>query len=173
MRLSKDLGTLQDVCHVKVGVQVLWNDAFQIVAEKIVNGFIYGHSKIDKNIVVEYDACKPLLCNEQFAPLTKRKYQTFALFPYEVSDNGEVTELSLSEFTVLYPKAGAYLANHKKLICENVQTLPEKNNSYNKKRALASIYTCKQPWCHLPEIMCTYDCTIPTSSGSIRQTHIL
>ena len=133
MRLSKDLGTLQDVCHVKVGVQVLWNDAFQIVAEKIVNGFIYGHSKIDKNIVVEYDACKPLLCNEQFAPLTKRKYQTFALFPYEVSDNGEVTELSLSEFTVLYPKAGAYLANHKKLICENVQTLPEKNNSYNKR----------------------------------------
>lgn len=71
LKLSKDLGTLQDVCHVKVGVQVLWNDAFQIVAEKIADGFIYGHSKIDKNIVVEYDACKPLLCNEQFAPLTK------------------------------------------------------------------------------------------------------
>lgn len=50
-----------------------------------------------------------------------------------MSDKGEVTELSLSEYSALYPKAGAYLANHKKLICENVQTLPEKNNSYDKR----------------------------------------
>lgn len=74
LKLSKELGMLQDICHVKVGVQVLWNDAFQIVADRIEDGIIYGHSKIDKKVVVEYDACKPLLCNEQFAPLTKRAY---------------------------------------------------------------------------------------------------
>ncbi len=126
LRLSKELGTLQDVCSVKVGVQVLWNDAFQIVADRVENGFIYGHSKIDNDVIVEYDACKPLLCNEQFAPLTKRKYKTFALFPYEVSEEGDVRELGFSEYSASYPKAGVYLSKHKKLICENVQTLPEK-----------------------------------------------
>ena len=133
LRLSKELGTLQDVCHVKVGVQVLWNDAFQIVADRIENGIVYGHSKIDKDVIVEYDSCKPLLCNEQFAPLTKREYKTFALFPYEVSENGEIRELAFSEYSATYPKAGAYLNKHKKLICEKVQTLPEKNKSYDAK----------------------------------------
>ncbi len=133
LRLAKELGTLKDVCHVKVGVQVLWNDAFQIVADKIEDGLIYGHSKIDNDVVVEYDSCKPLLCNEQFAPLTKRKYKTFALFPYDVTDDGKVKELGFSEYSASYPKAGSYLNKHKKLICENVQTLPEKNNSYNTK----------------------------------------
>jgi len=130
-RLGEDLGTLQDVCNIRVGVQVLWNDAYQIVADKISDGFIKGHSKIDDDIVIEYDACKPLLCNEQFAPLTKRDYKTFAVFPYDVTDEGEVKDLSFSEFTALYPKAGAYLEKHKDLICSTVQTLPEKNKSYN------------------------------------------
>ena len=133
VQLSQELGTLQDICHVKVGVQVLWNDAFQIIADHIENGLIHGHTKIDKDVVVEYDACKPLLCNEQFAPLTKREYKTFALFPYQVSEEGEVEVLGFSEYTAHYPKAGAYLSKHKKLICEHVQTLPEKNNSYDKK----------------------------------------
>ncbi len=133
LALSKELGTLQDVCRVKVGVQVLWNDAFQIVADRIENGFIHGHSKIDNDVMVEYDACKPLLCNEQFAPLTKRKYKTFALFPYDVSEEGDVTELSFSEYTAAYPKAGEYLGKHKRLICANVQTLPDKNKAYDKK----------------------------------------
>ncbi len=131
MRLTENLGTLKDICNVKVGVQVLWNNAFQIVADKIENDLIYGHSAIDKEIIVEYDSCKPLLCNEQFAPLTKRDYKTFALFPYSVSDEGEVTELTINEFTELYPKAGAYLAKHKRLICSSVETLPQKNKDYN------------------------------------------
>lgn len=133
LRLSKELGTLQDVCHVKVGVQVLWNDAFQIVADKVENGLIHGHSKIDKDVTIEYEACKPLLCNEHFAPLTKREYKTFALFPYHVSDDGNVKELGFTEYAALYPKAGAYLTKHKKVICKHVQTLPEKNKAYNKK----------------------------------------
>ncbi len=131
MRLSDNLGTLGDVCKVKVGVQVLWNDAFQIVADRIDGNFIHGHSAIDNDVMVEYGSCVPLLCNEQFAPLTKRAYKTFALFPYSVTDEGEVTELSISEFTALYPKAGAYLAKHKKQICSNVETLPQKNKAYD------------------------------------------
>ena len=129
-RLSEELGTLQSVCNVKVGLQVLWNDAYQIIADNISDGLIMGHSKVDNDITIEYDACKPLLCNERFAPLTKREYKTFAIFPYDVTDDGEVKELSINDFTTLYPKAGAYLTKHKDLICGNVQTLPQKNKSY-------------------------------------------
>lgn len=131
LRLSDTLGTLGQVCHVKVGLQVLWNDAYQIKIDRIADGKIYGHSIIDDDVVVEKDACRPLLCNEHFSPLTKRQYTTYAIFPYSVTDEGEVTELTISEFTSLYPLAGAYLERHKSLICENVETLPEKNSDYN------------------------------------------
>lgn len=130
LRLSNELGTLSDVCNVKVGVQVLWNDAYQIVVNRIADGILYGHSVIDKHIEIELAACRPLLCNERFAPLTKREYTTYALFPYSVTDDGHVTELTIQEFTALYPKAGAYLAHHKSQICSNVETLPQKNGAY-------------------------------------------
>lgn len=131
LRLSEELGTLGDVCHIRVGLQMLWNDAYQIVADNISNGILYGHSVIDKHIEVELGACRPLLCNEHFAPLTKRQHTTFALFPYSVTDEGEVAELSISEFTTLYPKAGDYLTKHKDLICRSVETLPRRNFDYN------------------------------------------
>lgn len=131
LRLSEELGTIGEVCHIKVGLQMLWNDAYQIIVERVSNGILYGHSVIDKHVEVEMGACRPLLCNEHFAPLTKRPYTTFALFPYTVTNEGEVTELSISDFTNLYPKAGAYLAKHKSLICQNVETLPQRNADYN------------------------------------------
>lgn len=132
LKLSEKLGILKDICNVKVGLQVLWNDAYQIVVEKIENGLIYGHSIIDENVVIELGACRPLLCNQRFAPLTQRDYSTYALFPYYVSDDGDVTELSFQEFSTRYPKAGMYLTKHKDLICRNVEILPQKNEAYNR-----------------------------------------
>lgn len=131
LRLTKSLGTLADICNVKVGVQVLWNDAFQIHANKIENGYIYGHSMIDEHVVIEKEICKPLLCNEHFAPLTRREYTTYALFPYEVTNDGKVTELSINNIKERYPRAYKYLIKHKTLITSKVQTLPEKNPLYN------------------------------------------
>lgn len=129
--LSERLGTLGDVCHVKVGLQVLWNDAYQIKVDRIADGKIYGHSVIDDDVVIEVAACRPLLCNEHFSPLSKREYTTYAIFPYAVTDNGEVAELSIDDYTALYPLAGAYLKRHKAMICDSVETLPEKNAAYN------------------------------------------
>lgn len=131
LRLSESLGTLSDVCHVKVGIQVLWNDAYQIKVSRIANGKIYGHSVIDDNVEVEEAACRPLLCNEHFAPLTKRNYTTYAIFPYSVTNEGEVTELSFSDYKAQYPLAGTYLERHKALICENVETVLQRDSSYN------------------------------------------
>lgn len=129
--LTNSIGTLADVCNVKVGLQVLWNNAFQIIADSVADGLIYGHSAIDENICVELDACKPLICNEHFAPLTKRDYTTYALFPYEVSDNGDVTELSMSDMAATYPRATEYLNRHKNQILDAVESLPQKNGNYN------------------------------------------
>ncbi len=131
LRLSESLGTLGQVCHVKVGVQTLWNDAYQIKVNRIVDGKIYGHSVIDENVVVEVEACRPLLCNEHFAPLTKRDYTTYAIFPYSVDEEGEVTGISFSDFMMQYPLAGAYLAKHKTQICDNTEILPKRNFSYD------------------------------------------
>ena len=131
LRLSETLGTLGEVCHVKVGVQTLWNDAYQIKVNRIANGIIYGRSVIDDDVVVERAACCPLLCNEHFAPLTKRDYTTYAIFPYSVTDEGEVTELTIADYTARYPLAGAYLERHKQQICKTVETLPELNGNYN------------------------------------------
>lgn len=88
LKLSEQLGMLKDICHVKVGLQTLWNDAYQIITDKVENRLIYGHSIIDDNVVIEENACRPLICNEHFAPLTKRLYTTFAVFPYSVTDDG-------------------------------------------------------------------------------------
>lgn len=131
LRLSASLGTLGQVCNVKVGVQTLWNDAYQIKVDRIENGIIYGRSVIDDHVAVEVAACKPLLCNESFIPLTKRAYTTYAIFPYDVTADGVVTALSMSEFKSRYPLAGTYLEQHKTLICENVETLPQRDNTYN------------------------------------------
>ena len=123
LRLTKSLGTLEDVCNVKVGVQVLWNDAFQIHVRTIEGNIIHGYSKIDDDVNIEIDACRPLLCNEHFAPLTKRDYTTYAIFPYEVVDR-KSKELTIQEYTKKYPLAGAYLEKHKELICKTNETLP-------------------------------------------------
>lgn len=131
LKLSEQLGTLRDICHVKVGLQTLWNDAYQIITDRVENGLIYGHSVIDDNVVIEKNACRPLICNEHFAPLTKRPYTTFAVFPYSVTDEGVVTELSIDDYSKLYPKAGAYLLKHKDMICNSVETLPQKNRAYS------------------------------------------
>ena len=131
LRLSETLGTLGEVCHVKVGVQTLWNDAYQIKVTRIANGNIYGRSVIDDDVVVEQAACRPLLCNEHFSPLTKRDYTTYAIFPYSVTDEGDVTELTIADYKARYPLAGAYLERHKQQICETVETLPVLNGNYN------------------------------------------
>jgi len=131
MRLADNLGTLKDVCNVKVGVQVLWNDAFQIHVRSIKNNKIHGYTAIDDEVVVELEICKPLLCNEHFAPLTKREYSTYALFPYDVSDEGTVTELCISDIREKYPLAYDYLTKHHNQIVTNVETLPSRNKDYN------------------------------------------
>ena len=68
LRLSEELGTLGDVCHIKVGLQMLWNDAYQIVADRISDGILYGHSVIDNHVVAALLAGEP-------RPAHRRRFQ--------------------------------------------------------------------------------------------------
>lgn len=131
LNLAEKLGTLKDICTIKVGIQTLWNDAYQISADHVREGIITGCTKIDEHVAVEKDACRPVICNENFEPLTRRNYTTYAIFPYAVGDDGAVRELSIREYADKYPKAGEYLCRNKSIICENVETLPQKHPSYD------------------------------------------
>ncbi len=122
--LSFRLGNLGSLFKIKVGIQVLCNDAYHIRVEKIENNLIYGKSKLDENVCLELEACRPLVCNESFVSLSKINYNTFAIFPYDIDNFGNAQPVLFSDFCVRYPFAGQYLLKHKQNIVDNVQTLP-------------------------------------------------
>lgn len=124
-RLSKQYGSLEDICSVRVGIQVLWGEAYQIKSATIKDGIVYGKSGLDENVAIEVDACRPLLCNERIMPFLQPSYSTYVLFPYEVKES-TARRISFSEYKNLYPKAAEYLERHKTTILSNVQIQPDR-----------------------------------------------
>jgi len=124
-RLSKDCGMLEDVCSVRVGIQVLWREAYQINISSAKDELIYGKNGLDNDISVEEAACRPLLCNEKIYPSAQPEISTYVLFPYEVND-GTVRRIPFTEYKALYPKAAEYLKKHKVTIIKNVQIQPDR-----------------------------------------------
>lgn len=124
-RLSGSLGSLENICAVQVGIQVLLGEAYQIKATVVKDGLIYGKSGLDESIIVEKEACRPLLCNERIMPFVQPDYFTFVLFPYDVHD-GKVKRVSFSEYKETYHNAGKYLEKHKDTILSKVQIQPDR-----------------------------------------------
>lgn len=124
LRLSKQkaLGCLGDSCNIKVGVQVLWDPAYHINVDHSDDAFIYGSSSLETGLKLEKDACRVLLCNERFVPLTIRPENTFILFPYDVK-NGKAVEIKFSDYQKRFPLAASYLSRHRSRIESEVQTL--------------------------------------------------
>lgn len=125
VRLANELGTLGKVCNIKVGIQVLWDDAFHIRVDHIDENYIYGSTAICENLQVERGACRVLLCNERFVPLSTRENTTYILFPYDV-ENGNVHPIQFSDYESRYPFAGRYLRENRAVIERNVQTVPDR-----------------------------------------------
>ncbi|MCM1142755.1 MAG: BREX-1 system adenine-specific DNA-methyltransferase PglX, partial [Muribaculum sp.] len=127
LRLSKQqsLGCLSESCNIKVGVQVLWDPAYHINVDRADDKFIYGSSTLESDLKLEKDACRPLMCNEHFIPLSVRPENTFIIFPYDVED-GRATEIKFSDFKVRFPFAASYLSRNRSCIESEVQTLPVK-----------------------------------------------
>lgn len=119
-RLQK-LGCLGDYAKVKVGIQVLWDKAYHIRPNSIENGILKGKSHIDKEVEIELDACRGLICNEDFYPFRQKQADVFVIFPYDVID-GKATKISFSDFKKRFPLAGAYLLKHQNVLQANVET---------------------------------------------------
>ena len=124
IRLANELGTLGNVCKIKVGVQVLWTDAFHIVVDHTDKDYIYGRTALCENLKVERGACRMLLCNEHFVPLSVRGDTTYILFPYDVVD-GNVWPILFSDYESRYPLAARYLRKNRTVIEDNVKTVPD------------------------------------------------
>jgi type I restriction-modification system DNA methylase subunit len=114
-------GSLGDYAKVRVGIQVLWDKAYHIRPFSVRRGIIKGKSHIEDDIEIELAACRPLICNENFYPYRNEKADVFVIFPYDVV-NGEVTEISFSDFRKRFPLAGNYLLRNKETIQRNVET---------------------------------------------------
>lgn len=119
------MGCLGDYVNVKVGIQVLWDKAYHIRPLSIKDGILTGKSHIEKDIKIEIEACRPLICNEDFYPYKNADANVFVVFPYNVSD-GEVSEIGFTEFKQRFPLAGEYLERNRNLIESSVETLPKK-----------------------------------------------
>src|SRR5690606_19761871 len=85
-------GSLGDYAKVRVGVLVLWDRAYHIRPVSVENGIIRGKSHIEEDFKIELEACRPLICNENFYPYRKDNADVFVIFPYDVID-GVVTEI--------------------------------------------------------------------------------
>lgn len=125
-RLARKHGSLQNICSVRVGIQVLWRDAYQIKVSCVKDGLIYGRTKLDNNVILEEAACRALLCNEKIEPFLQPGYTTYVIFPYTISSKSTVRRIPYSEFKSSYPKAGEYLDKHKETILANVQIQPDR-----------------------------------------------
>ena len=118
-------GCLGDYAKVRVGVQVLWDRAYHIRPISVENGIIRGKSHIEEDFEIELNACRPLICNENFYPYRKDDADVFVIFPYDVTD-GTVTEIKFSDFRERFPLASEYLQRNKATIEATVETLPKK-----------------------------------------------
>ena len=129
--LAERCGKLETLCKVKVGIQVLWGNAYHIKVDHIKNGIIYGSTKIDENVVIEEDACRPLLCNERIEAFAQPNVMTYAIFPYKIVKKKAV-RIPFSKYSEKYPHAGKYLSKHRNLIELTVETEPNRKPKLNK-----------------------------------------
>ena len=101
MSKRKNLGCLGDICHIKVGVQVLWDPAYHINVDYVDSDYIYGSTALEDNIKLEKSACRALMCNEHFVPLSIRPEDTYIIFPYDVK-NGKAEEIIFYRNTLFH-----------------------------------------------------------------------
>jgi type I restriction-modification system DNA methylase subunit len=119
----QQLGSLGDYAKVKVGIQVLWDKAYHIRPSSIENGILKGKSHIDKEIEIELEACRALICNENFYPYRSDEADVYVIFPH-YSFSKKASKIPFNVFENRFPLASKYLLKHKKTIQENVETRP-------------------------------------------------
>ena len=80
---------------------MLFDEAYHVLVDSIQDGIIYGHTAMDKEVKIEVDACRPLVCNEHFVSLSTLTYSTFAIFPYDVNGTNVLLYCSMISKNVI------------------------------------------------------------------------
>jgi hypothetical protein len=120
--LINNFGTFGEYVNVRVGIQVLWDKAYHLKVKRINNdGTMLCDTKLEEDVTIEINACRPLIVNRRFYPYCKDNTDTYVLFPYKIIENRNV-EILFDEFGELYPFAADYLSRHELIIKENVLT---------------------------------------------------
>ncbi|KQK26415.1 hypothetical protein AR438_06500 [Chryseobacterium aquaticum] len=116
-----------DFAAVRGGIQALWNRAYHVSVSSLNdNGTISGKTHIEDDVILEIDACRPLITNEGFYPFRDDTTQTYVIFPYDIID-GEKIPIPFAEYDNRYPLVGEYLKRNEALIKDNVQTKLDDN----------------------------------------------
>jgi hypothetical protein len=121
-------GKLGDYVNLKGGPQALKNAAYHIRLDEIIGNIIHGHSQWAERVEIEIEACRPLMCNEQFYPFRPDITKTYVIFPYDIID-GEKREIPYDEYSERFPLAAEYLNSQRgrlegDIASGGVQTMP-------------------------------------------------
>ena len=120
-KLLENFGSFGVFGKVKVGIQVLWDKAYHIEVKSFNgDGTLTGDTKLEKNITIEIDACRPLMVNKKFYPFCSDETETYVIFPYKIEEDINIPIL-FDEFTDIYPLASQYLSQYKELIESSVK----------------------------------------------------
>jgi len=117
-------GKSGDFFSVRVGLQVLWDKAYHIRPIKVSKKKIVGKTHLEEEFEIESDACRPVICNENFIPFRSDEPDIYVIFPFDITDGNNVG-ISFSDFKKRYPLAGTYLERNKSKIVANVETNPD------------------------------------------------
>lgn len=120
-----DAGSLGSFLKIRVGIQVLWDQAYHIEPITVQDGVLIGKSHLEESFEIELQACRPLICNTRFYPYRNDHADFYAIFPYDVEEGG-AHEIPFPLFESRFPLAAAYLNRHKAKIESEVETLPQK-----------------------------------------------
>lgn len=120
--LLNKFGNFGAFAKVRVGIQVLWDKAYHLHVKSINNdGTMLCDSHLEKDFIIEVDACRPLLVNEKFYSFCNDNTSTYVIFPYDIIERKKV-QILFFDFCNRFPLAGRYLTKYEAVIKENVET---------------------------------------------------
>lgn len=121
-KLKEKHGTLKNFPNIEIegGIQVLWKKIYHIIPDKVSNGIISGKNGFGETVLIEENACRPVIYNRNFYCFRDLFADAYAIFPYEISDSKK--GIPFSKFNDMFPLAGIYLLKNKERIIENVIT---------------------------------------------------
>lgn len=126
-----EMGAFGDFLKVKVGLQALWVRAYHVSVISENDGMLIGKTGIEDKVEIEREACRPIICNENFYPFRPDTADKYIIFPYDIIQ-GEKRPIAFDEFETRFPNAAAYLSRNRDLIEREVQTAPQRNpRKYN------------------------------------------